>query len=112
MTESAAPRRSDTTRGVILAAARERCASDGYERATIRARAAMTNKAAATWVQQIFAGQLAPQVAAVCPDPAQAGTRTTLVAAQLFGFGLCRYVLRLPPALHMPPNEVITPGSA
>jgi AcrR family transcriptional regulator len=31
------PRRSDATRGAILAAARERFASDGYERATIRA---------------------------------------------------------------------------
>ncbi|MGC4980748.1 TetR family transcriptional regulator [Streptomyces sp. DT193] len=32
-----APRRSDATRGAILAAARERFAADGYERATIRA---------------------------------------------------------------------------
>ncbi|MFI1762355.1 TetR family transcriptional regulator [Streptomyces sp. NPDC020800] len=32
-----AARRSDTTRGAILAAARERFAADGYERATIRA---------------------------------------------------------------------------
>ena len=31
------PRRSDTTRAAILTAARERFASDGYERATIRA---------------------------------------------------------------------------
>ncbi|MEU9392616.1 TetR family transcriptional regulator [Streptomyces sp. NPDC048324] len=33
----AAQRRSDATRGAILAAARERFASDGYDRATIRA---------------------------------------------------------------------------
>lgn len=33
----AKPRRSDATRAAILAAARERFASDGYERATIRA---------------------------------------------------------------------------
>ncbi|MEV0527820.1 TetR family transcriptional regulator [Streptomyces sp. NPDC050439] len=33
----APPRRSDATRGAILAAARERFAADGYERATIRA---------------------------------------------------------------------------
>lgn len=36
-TGTAAPRRSDATRGAILAAARERFAADGYERATIRA---------------------------------------------------------------------------
>jgi AcrR family transcriptional regulator len=35
-----APRRSDATRAAILAAARERFAKDGYERATIRAIAA------------------------------------------------------------------------
>jgi AcrR family transcriptional regulator len=34
------PRRSDATRAAILAAARERFAADGYERATIRAIAA------------------------------------------------------------------------
>jgi len=37
---SQAPRRSDATRATILAAARERFAADGYERATIRAIAA------------------------------------------------------------------------
>ncbi|MFF8655854.1 TetR/AcrR family transcriptional regulator [Streptomyces huasconensis] len=36
-TSEAAPRRSDATRAGILAAARERFAADGYERATIRA---------------------------------------------------------------------------
>jgi AcrR family transcriptional regulator len=173
MTEGSAPRRSDSTRASILAAARERFAADGYERATIRAiaaeagidpamvmryygnkeklfaaaaefdldlpdltavprsrlgttlvehflrrwelddalaallRAAPTNPAIATRMQQIFADQLAPRVAAVCPDPAQAGTRATLVAAQMLGFGLCRYVLRLPSAVNMPHSEVI-----
>src|SRR3954466_7598074 len=34
------PRRSDATRAAILAAARERFATDGYEKATIRAIAA------------------------------------------------------------------------
>ncbi|MFG2195492.1 TetR family transcriptional regulator [Streptomyces sp. NPDC048639] len=37
---NARPRRSDATRAAILAAARERFAADGYERATIRAIAA------------------------------------------------------------------------
>lgn len=37
MTEAAASRRSDSTRANILTAARERFASDGYDRATIRA---------------------------------------------------------------------------
>lgn len=37
MNASPAPRRSDATRNAILTAARERFATDGYERATIRA---------------------------------------------------------------------------
>jgi AcrR family transcriptional regulator len=69
-------------------------------------RAAMTNTAAAHRMQQIFANQLTPHVAAVCPDPAQAATRATLVASQMLGFALCRYVLRLPPAVHMSTEEV------
>ena len=40
MTADVRPRRSDATRAAILAAARERFAADGYERATIRAIAA------------------------------------------------------------------------
>jgi AcrR family transcriptional regulator len=41
--ESAGVRRSDRTRAAILAAARERFAADGYERATIRSIAADAN---------------------------------------------------------------------
>jgi AcrR family transcriptional regulator len=67
-------------------------------------RAAVTNATAADRMRQIFARQLAPQVARVCPDPEQAATRATLVATQMLGFALCRYVLRLP-AAHMPPEE-------
>ncbi|MGY0230302.1 TetR/AcrR family transcriptional regulator [Longispora urticae] len=40
MTEATGGRRSDRTRAAILAAARERFAADGYEKATIRAIAA------------------------------------------------------------------------
>ena len=70
-------------------------------------RAAVTNTAAAERMQQIFAAQLAPQVAAVCPEPAEAGTRAALIATQMLGFALCRYVLRLPPMLR-PSTEEIT----
>src|SRR5262245_37369896 len=40
MSQAPKPRRSESTRNAILAAARERFAKDGYERATIRAIAA------------------------------------------------------------------------
>jgi AcrR family transcriptional regulator len=170
----AQPRRSDATRAAILAAARERFAADGYERATIRAiaadagidpsmvmryygnkeklfaaaaafdlrlpdlgalpvdqlgamlvahflqrwesddtlmallRAAVTNEAAAERAREIFATQIAPAVRTVAPDPAEAATRSGLVASQILGAALIRYVLRLPPVTTMDPGELIT----
>lgn len=166
-------RRSDGTRAAILAAARERFAAEGYERATIRAiaadagidpsmvmryygnkeklfaaaadvelrlpdltavppdqvgtrlarhfldrwerdeamaallRAGATNEAAAQRMRGILATQLVPVVAAVCPDPSQAPTRAALVASQVLGAALCRYVLRLSPFAEMPAEEVV-----
>jgi AcrR family transcriptional regulator len=168
------PRRSDSTRAAILAAARNRFAADGYERATIRAiaadadidpsmvmryygnkeklfaaaaefdlrlpdptelpeaeygqalvrhflqhwessgtfiallRAGVTNEAASERMRGIFAAQLAPLVAAVCPAPAEAAARAGLVASQMLGLALCRYVLRLPPIVAMPSDEVVS----
>lgn len=166
-------RRSDPTRAAILAAARERFAADGYERATIRAiaadagidpamvmryygskdrlfaaaadfdlrlpdlggrpaaeysqilvrhfldrwesdgtflallRAAATNDAARQRMLDIFAGQLTPLAAKVCPQSAQAPERAALVASQMLGLAVCRYVLRLPPVVAMPTDTVV-----
>lgn len=173
MTAPQTARRSDTTRAAILAAARDRFAADGYERATIRAiaadagidpamvmryfgnkeklfataatfdlhlpdltrvprgevgarmvahflerwegdetltallRAAVTNQPAAERMQAIFATQVAPAVVALCPDPAAAPARAGLIASQILGAALCRYVLKLPPAAAMPRAEAI-----
>jgi AcrR family transcriptional regulator len=167
-------RRSDATRAAILAAARERFAADGYERATIRAiaaaagidpsmvmryygskeklfaaaaafdlrlpdlgalpvgqlgamlvahflqrwesddtlmallRAAVTNEAAAERMREVFATQVAPAVRTVAPDPAEAAARSGLVASQILGAALIRYVLRLPPVATMDRGELIT----
>lgn len=166
-----AERRSDATRAAILVAARERFASDGYERATIRAiaadadidpsmvmryygnkeklfaaaaefdlrlpdvsaippgdlgvaltghflrrwegdetltallRAAATNRAAADRMREIFGAQLLPVVAAACTDPGEAPRRAALIASQMLGLALCRFVLRLPPLVAMPAAE-------
>jgi AcrR family transcriptional regulator len=166
-------RRSDATRAAILAAARERFATDGFERATIRAiaadaridpsmvmryygnkealfaaaadfdlrlpelgetprdevgtalvrhflvrwendetlmallRTAVTKEAAAERMRTIFAGQIGPIAARLSPDPAQAATRAGLVATQMLGFALCRFILRLPPVVAMPAEEAI-----
>ncbi|MFC9395960.1 TetR family transcriptional regulator [Streptomyces sp. NPDC057027] len=166
-------RRSDATRAAILEAARERFASDGYERATIRAiardagidpsmvmryygskqglfaaasaieigmpelgalpaqhvgvalvthflerwesdealtamlRVGVTNEVGAARVHEIFAAQLGPVTRGVCPDPADAPRRAALVASQILGMALVRYVLRLPPAVEMSAEEVV-----
>jgi AcrR family transcriptional regulator len=173
MTTDARPRRSDATRAAILAAARERFAADGYDRATIRAIAAaaridpsmvmryygskeglfaaaaefelglpdlvelpqeeigaraaayflerweddeslqallrvgVTNEAAAGRLRAIFADQLAPVVARVAPSGVEAAARAGLVASQVLGVALTRYVLRLPPMATMSREELV-----
>jgi AcrR family transcriptional regulator len=168
------PRRSDATRAAILAAALERFASDGYERATIRAiardagidpsmvmryygnkaglftaatdfdlripdlteirrdklgialvqhfvgiwerdetlaallRVGATNPAGAERLQAVFREQLGPAVAAICPIPAEAATRSALVMSQLLGMALARYVLHIPPAVALTEPDLIT----
>ncbi|MFC3577607.1 TetR family transcriptional regulator [Streptomyces yaanensis] len=169
-----APRRSDATRATILTAARERFASDGYERATIRAiakdaridpsmvmryygskeglfdavldvdlrmpdprglrrhdvgevlvghfltlweenhdpltamlRVGVTNPAGAERLQGIFRDQLLPVALHLCPDPEQAPARAGLIASQVLGMALTRYVLRFPPTVALAREEVV-----
>jgi AcrR family transcriptional regulator len=70
-------------------------------------RAAVTNEAAAERARDIFATQIAPAVAAVAPDPAEIGTRSGLVATQILGAALARYLLRLPPVTAMERAELV-----
>ncbi|BBH69707.1 TetR family transcriptional regulator [Actinoplanes sp. OR16] len=167
------PRRSDATRAAILAAARERFAADGFDRATIRAiaadaridpsmvmryygnkdglfaaaaefdlrlpdmhgepadtlgvrltghflhrweedgtlvallRAAVSNESAVDRLRAVFAEQIGPVAARHAPDPAEAPTRAGLVATQMLGFALCRYVLRLSPVVALDRDEAV-----
>jgi AcrR family transcriptional regulator len=173
MTTEARPRRSDATRAAILAAARERFAAEGYDRATIRGiaaaasidpsmvmryfgskeglfaaaaefelglpdprglpreslgamaaaffldrwevdgslqallRAGITNEAAAARLREIFTGQLVPVIAVVTPAEADPEARAGLIASQILGVALTRYVLRLPPVVGMSRDELI-----
>jgi AcrR family transcriptional regulator len=166
-------RSSSETKTVILAAARERFAADGYERATIRAIAAdaridpsmvmryfgnkerlfadaaefdlelpdltqvprdqlgatiathfldrwerdealiillrvgVTNPAVAERMRTIFAAQLGPVVIATTTDPQDAPVRAGLVASQILGMALCRYVLAFPPLVEMERQAII-----
>lgn len=170
---STTPRRSDATRAAILKAARERFATDGYERATIRAiakdaridpsmvmryygnkeglfaasvsynlrlpdltstardevghtlvthfltmweeneeltamlRVGVTNPAASELMQGVFRDQLVPVARQACPDPEQASTRAGLVASQLLGLALARYVLHFRPTVELAREEIV-----
>jgi AcrR family transcriptional regulator len=165
-------RSSAETKAVILAAARERFAEAGFERATIRAiaadanidpsmvmryfgnkdqlfaaaadfdldfpdlsgveadqlgaalvahfmnrwerddalvvllRSSTTNTEAAQRMQQIFAAQLMPEIAKV--NAAEPARSAGLIATQMLGLALCRYVLKLPPVVAMSRDEVVS----
>ena len=167
------PRAAEASKAAILAAARQRFAADGYDRATIRAiaadasidpamviryfgskeklfaqaadfdlrlpdltavprarvgaafvehflerweaddtfmaliRAAVTNDAAAKRVRGVLATQVAPMIERVSGDESHTSLRAALVASQLLGFALCRYALRLGPAVTMSRDEVV-----
>lgn len=63
---------------------------------------AATSEAAAHQMQRIFQAQLEPVVAAATPgDPSTSATRAGLIATQLLGLALCRYVLRLSPVVDL-----------
>ncbi|MDX2092637.1 MAG: TetR family transcriptional regulator [Kofleriaceae bacterium] len=166
-------RDAEASRAAILAAARQRFAADGYERATIRAiaadagidpamviryfqnkeklfaeaadfdlrlpdltalpstrigaafvehflerweeddtfmalvRAAATHEAAARRVRAVLSAQVTPAIAKLSRDPTRAPERAGLVASQLLGMALCRYVLKLSPLVEMSRAEVI-----
>ncbi|MFB6878830.1 TetR family transcriptional regulator [Streptomyces sp. NPDC056323] len=70
-------------------------------------RVSVTNEAGAERMRAIFAGQIGAVTTGVCPVPAEAAHRAVLVASQILGMALARYVLRFEPAVEMSREEVI-----
>ncbi|MBV8542978.1 MAG: TetR family transcriptional regulator [Pseudonocardiales bacterium] len=70
-------------------------------------RCAVTDPDSVAGLQQIFAEQVTPAVLRL-GDPADAACRAGLVATQILGLALCRYVLRLPPVAALTPTQLIT----
>ncbi|HZQ34071.1 MAG TPA: TetR family transcriptional regulator [Mycobacterium sp.] len=68
-------------------------------------RTSTTNSEAAQRMRQIFVGQLEPLVARLVPRDAAA--RAGLIATQILGLALCRYVLKLPPVAGMSREDVV-----
>jgi AcrR family transcriptional regulator len=73
---------------------------------TILMRAAASNDDAAEKTRRIFAGQVMPMLAQVA-DRAEYATRAGLIASQVLGLALCRYVLKVPPVVAMKPEQIV-----
>ena len=68
-------------------------------------RSSATNDEAARRMREIFAGQLLPVIAKI--NPVTPERRAGLIATQVLGLALCRYVLALPPVVAMSHAETI-----
>ena len=70
-------------------------------------RLAATQEAAAERARSIIANQIEPLVATIEPDPALVPQRAGLLATQMMGLALTRYVLELPPVVAMTTDELV-----
>lgn len=80
---------------------------EGDETLTALVRTASTNPGAAERMRAIFADQLTAAMAGLGGDPAEAPRRAGLVASQILGLALTRYLVRLPPVADMDPAELV-----
>ncbi|HEU0202540.1 MAG TPA: TetR family transcriptional regulator [Burkholderiaceae bacterium] len=81
---------------------------EGDETLMALLRTAVTNEAVAERVQGIFATQVAPMIARLSGEPrAAVAARAGLVATQILGLALCRYVLKLPPVVALKRAEIV-----
>lgn len=68
-------------------------------------RSATTNPEAAQRMKDIFAAQLLPAIVKFIPDDAP--RRAGLIATQVLGMALCRFVLKLPPVVALSREELV-----
>jgi Tetracyclin repressor-like, C-terminal domain len=73
---------------------------------TVLLRSAASNDHAASRVRELFAAQVLPAFARV-GSRADAAERAGLVASQLLGLALCRYILKIPPVAEMSAQEIV-----
>ncbi|BBY31856.1 TetR/AcrR family transcriptional regulator [Mycolicibacterium sediminis] len=78
---------------------------EGDEALVMLLRSATTNADAAQRMTDIFASQVTPAITRFAADDAP--RRAGLIATQILGMALCRFVLRLPPIVDMGRAELI-----
>src|SRR6266480_3695538 len=101
---AAVPR--ETIGSVLVGYFLDRWESDDSLQALLRA--AVSHQVAVARLRAIFATQVMPALAPLWRDRAAAATRVGLVATQMLGMALCRYVLRLPPVVALDRTAVIS----
>jgi AcrR family transcriptional regulator len=69
-------------------------------------RAAASSDEAAAAVRAVFGGQVVPMLARVAP-PAELPMRAGLVATQIMGLAVTRYVLKVPPVVAMNREQLV-----
>jgi AcrR family transcriptional regulator len=79
---------------------------EGFTGMTVLLRSAASNDYAASRVRELFAAQVLPAFARV-GSRADAAERAGLVASQLLGLALCRYILKIPPVAEMSAEEIV-----
>lgn len=70
-------------------------------------RSAASNSYAAAKMREAFLAQVMPFITAI-GEPDSASRRAGLVASQLLGLAVCRYVLKLPPVVALSRAEIVT----
>jgi AcrR family transcriptional regulator len=70
-------------------------------------RSAVADETAAARLRAVFRDQLAPVLAGIVGDRAEAARRAGLVSTQMLGLALCRNILRLPPVVAMDADTVV-----
>lgn len=79
---------------------------EGDDALVILLRSSATNGDAALRMQEIFETQIRPLAAGFVPAE-QSAVRAGLIATQILGMALCRFVLRLPPVAEMSREEIV-----
>jgi AcrR family transcriptional regulator len=79
---------------------------NGRSGLVILLRAAASNEDAARKMRDVFASQVNPALARA-GGKVEARRRAGLVASQILGLALCRYILKLPPVAEMSPDEIV-----
>lgn len=69
-------------------------------------RAAASSDDAAAAIRTIFGGQVVPMLARVVP-PAELPMRASLVATQIMGLAVTRYVLKVPPVVALDREQIV-----